>query len=150
MDPLCKATNFLGEPCPYTATIGDYCVIHAGGWDYLKVNAAMLSKVYGQLTTISGIVSVLITILGAGKAFNVVINGETRTLALDEIRDRAETLMGILDIVDEKEPQQMIENLGPSIIRLHEDVTLVIQHVAANFLEQEQSSLSAHKPVALT
>jgi hypothetical protein len=126
----CIATTFLGDPCPYDATVGPYCIIHAGGWDHFKADAAMLYNVYGQMTTILGIVAGLVTTLGAGKIFNIVRNGETRSLNLDELKDRAETLIRILEILPD-DPRNQIEDMGETIIRLHEDVGLLTEHLAA-------------------
>jgi hypothetical protein len=126
----CIAVTFLGTPCPNDATVGDYCIIHAGGWDHFKANSAMLYNVYGQIITILGIVTPLLTILGAGKIFNIVRGGETRRLKLDDLKDRAETLIGILDILPE-DAREEIEAMGETIIGLHEDVRLLTEHLAA-------------------
>jgi hypothetical protein len=90
----------------------------------------MLYNVYGQITTILGIVIPLITILGAGKVFNIVRGGETRRLKVDELKDRAETLIRILDILPD-DPREEIEAMGENIIRLHEDVRVLTEHLAA-------------------
>jgi len=90
----------------------------------------MLYNVYGQMTTILGIVAGLVTTLGAGKIFNIVRNGETRSLNLDELKDRAETLIRILEILPD-DPRNQIEDMGETIIRLHEDVGLLTEHLAA-------------------
>jgi hypothetical protein len=126
----CIAITFLGKPCQNDATVGDYCIIHAGGWDHFKANSAMLYNVYGQITTILGIVTPLVTILGAGKVFNIVRGDETRRLKLDELKDRAETLIRILDILPD-DSRAEIEAMGENIIRLHEDVRLLTGHLAA-------------------
>lgn len=137
----CIVTTFLGEPCPYDATIGDYCIIHAGGWDHFKANSAMLYNVYGQMTTIVHIVTGLVTILGTGKIFSVISNGEKRSLNLDQMRDTAETVMRSLEIMtDLDDPRREIESMGATIIRLHEDVILLIQHIALNAKKTAQVS----------
>ncbi len=136
---LCLATNFLGEPCPYTATIGDYCVLHAGGWDHAKANAAMLWAVRGQVTTLLGIITGVGVLLGATRIVNVVQDGQPRTLNLYEMQDSAEYVLRILDLMaqmdelESKDQREGIENLGNTVLRLHRDVQLLVQHLAASY-----------------
>jgi hypothetical protein len=143
---LCISTNFLGKPCPYTATIGDYCILHAGGWDYFNANVAMLWAVYSQATTLLGIIGVLGVTLGSTKIVNVARDGETRSLNLDKMRDSAENLISILDLLAKMEESEMesqreaIENVGETIVRLHEDVLLLIQHLAMSYQRAQVSA----------
>ena len=143
---LCIATNFLGEPCPYTATIGDYCILHAGGWDYFKANVAMLWAVRGHVTTLLGIITGLGVILGSTRIINLMRDGETRSLNLDEMKDSAETLIRILDLLAQTEEPEMedqrngIENIGKTVLRLHEDVLLLVQHLAMSYHPAQASA----------
>jgi len=143
---LCIATNFLAEPCPYTATIGDYCILHAGGWDYFKANAAMLWSVHGRVTTLLGIVTGLGVIVGSAKVFNLARDGEPRSLNLAEMKDSAETLIRILDLLSQMDEQDMedqrnrIENVGKTVLRLQEDVQLLIQHMAVSYHAVQSSA----------
>ena len=131
---LCHATTFIGKPCDNAATIGEYCVIHAGGWDHFKANVTMLYTVYTQVTAALGIISMVIIVVGAGRIFKVMHNGETRSLNLDEMKDRAETLIGILDLfAGMEDPRNEIENIDKNIIRLHEDVLLLVEHLAKSY-----------------
>ena len=126
---LCIGVNLFGDPCPYTATIGDYCVLHAGGWDYLKDNVGMLWSVRGHLTTMIGTITGLGAILGSAR-ISLMVDGKARTLDLDEMKDRAETMIRILDLFDEEDLKSGLENVGGGVVRLHEDVVLLVQHLA--------------------
>jgi hypothetical protein len=136
---LCLATNFLGEPCPYTATIGDYCVLHAGGWDYAKANTAMLWAVHGKVTTLIGIITGIGVLLGSTRIVNVVRDSATRELNLFEMQDSAESVLRAVDLLskleelESKEQREGIENLGKTVLQLHLDVQLVVQHLAAAY-----------------
>jgi hypothetical protein len=134
----CISVNLFGNPCPYTATIGDYCVLHAGGWDYFKDNVAMLWSVRGHLTTLIGIVTGLGGILGSSK-INVMVEGKARVLDLDEMKDSAETVIRMLDIVGEEDLKNVLEDVGGTVVRLHEDITLIFQHLAKSYQPSQTS-----------
>ncbi len=137
----CIATTFLGKPCKYEATVGDYCIIHAGGWDHFKANSAMLYNLYGQMSTIAGIVGGLAVVFGAGKMFSVMSNGETRNLNLDQMKDTAETVMKSLELMTGMDDTRgEVEGLGEIVIRLHEDLILLTQHIAVNAKNTAQVS----------
>jgi hypothetical protein len=143
---LCIGINFLGEPCPYTATIGDYCILHAGGWDYFKANVAMLWAVRGHVTTLLGIITGLGITFGSGTIINLVVDGETRSLNLDQMKDSADSLIGILDLLaqteelEKEEQRNGLENIGKSVLRLHQDVLLLVQHLAMSYQTAQASA----------
>jgi hypothetical protein len=130
---------------PETVPIyGDYRrLLHSSRWRLgsCQSQCGDAHKVYGQVTTIVGIVSGLVTTFGTGKMFSVRSNGETRSPDIDEMKDTAETVMRSLEIMtDLDDPRNEIENLGPTIVRLHEDVILLTQHLALNSQQTTQAS----------
>lgn len=123
----------FGKTLSVRATVGDYCIIHAGGWDHFKANSAMLCNLYGQMSTIAGIAGGLAIVFGVGKMFSVMSNGEKRDLNLDQMKDTAETIMQSLELMTGLDDTRgEIEGLGEIVIRLHEDLILLTQHIAVN------------------
>jgi hypothetical protein len=106
----------------------------------------MLWAVYSQATTLLGIIGVIGITLGSTKIVNVARDGETRSLNLDKMRDSAENLISILDLLAKMEESEMesqreaIENVGETIVRLHEDVLLLIQHLAMSYQTAQVSA----------
>jgi len=136
----CIEITVTGDPCPNDATVGEYCIIHAPGWDKFKANVVMLFTVYGYVTTALGIISTLGPIVGLPTIFNVMRKGETRTLKLADLKDSAESLIRILDLLaGAEDPRGEIENIGGTVILLHEDVLSLVEHLATSYHPVEAS-----------
>lgn len=98
----------------------------------------MLWAVRGQLTTLIGVIAGLGGILGSTR-INLMSDGKARSLDLDEMRDSAETVISILELFGEEDLRDGIENVGATVIRLHEDVLLLVQHLAKTYRAPQAS-----------
>ena len=127
----CIAMTICGDPCPYPATIGDYCVLHARGWDEAKADVAMLWAVYGGVTTILGVISTLQVVFGASAVFRLERDGEVRIINLGQLKDSAERLIGVVDLLVAEGSRQDIENIGKTVAQLHKDVNCFVEHMGA-------------------
>jgi len=145
----CIGITIAGNACPYDATIGEYCVLHAGGWDYFKANMAMLWSVYGRVSSALSFLGVLVTIFGASKLFNVVYNGETRGVRLGELKDVAESLIGQLELFAQlDDPRNEIETLGATTTRLEAELLSLVEQLAIKHYGMARTSVDSLEEMA--
>jgi len=127
----CIGITLVGDPCPYDATVGEYCVLHAGGGDYFKANMAMLWSVYGRVSSALSLLGVLLTIFGSSKLFNVMYNGETRGVRLAELKDVAESLIAQLELIARlDDPRSELETLGTTTTRFEAELLSLVEQLA--------------------
>lgn len=120
--------------------MGDYCIIHAPGWTNFKANLVMLYTVYGYVMAAAGIINGIGKVVGLSKVFNIIRDGEPRTIKLADLKEKAENLIGVLNLFAQMEdPRQEIENIGGDVIALHEGVLSIVEQLTTSYKRVEAS-----------
>jgi len=100
----------------------------------------MLYTVYGYVMAAAGIINGIGKVVGLSKVFNIIRDGEPRTIKLADLKEKAENLIGVLNLFAQMEdPRQEIENIGGDVIALHEGVLSIVEQLTTSYKRVEAS-----------
>jgi hypothetical protein len=111
--------------------MGDYCILHAPGWEGIKADAFRLWSVYGYATAVYGVIDIALKVFGASAMTTIVIKGESRKISLSQMKDTVASSFGMLNLFATMEdPKDEVEHVASTLLQVHKNVQLLTEQLA--------------------